>query len=420
MLIRKKKNLFPAFLFPLLFFFVFPLFLISQQPSTISELKKRVEKIGKLKFKTDLPVKYFSKTRMQQYISTWVEEEYPDKLAAKDALFIQLMGFSSRILNLKKIRKKIFIGNAGGRYNEKTGELFVSNNYRTINMMNAPIIVHELRHALQDTHFNLSEILGEYSDFDDRKLAVVSAVKGDATFVMTKYIDFDPEVMSTAYSSDALISFSPLGNTAQLSRAPDIVKHQLTMPHIKGLRFISAVFKKKKWKGVNKILKSPPDSTEQILHPEKYLKQEKPIPVTINYKPSGYTLYHTGVIGEYYLNMLVKSQHNDIDHAFGWGGDGFNIYKNASSSSYFLVWKSAWDEEKFCSNFYFDFKRFIEKKFQVNFKKGNIKGSLFIAGQSDVSGSGYFFIRRIKNRIIYARSNDRNQMNLFIYGGNYD
>ncbi len=418
---RTKKFLSPVFLFPLLFFSIFHSSLISQQQTIdIDDLKKGVEEIGKLKFKTDIPIRYFSKARMQKYISTLVEEEYLDELAAKDALFIQLMGFSNRKLNLKKIRKKIFISNAGGLYNEKTGKLFVSNDYRTVNMMNAPIIVHELRHALQDAYFNLSEILGEYSDFDDRKLAVLSAIEGDATFVMVKYIDFDPEVMSSAYSSDALISFSPIGNTAQLSRAPGIVKHQLTMPHIKGLRFVSAVFKKKKWKGVNKILKSPPDSTEQILHPEKYLKREKPIPVIIDYKPGGYNLYHTGVIGEYYLNILLKPRDNYIDYAFGWGGDSFKIYKNVSSSSYFLVWKSVWDEEKFCSNFYFDFKRFIEKKFQVNFKKGNIKSSLFTAGRSDLPGSGYFFIRRIKNRMIYARSNDKNQMNLFIYGGNYD
>ena len=414
---RTKKFLSPVFLFPVLFFSLFHSSLISQQ-QTIDDLKKRVEEIGKLEFKTDIPIRYFSKSRMQKYIGTLVEEEYLDESAAKDALFIQLMGFSNRKLDLKTIRKKIFISNAGGLYNEKTGVLVASNDYRTVNMMNAAILVHELRHALQDTYFDLSEILGEYSNFDDRKLAVLSAVEGDATFVMTKFIDFDPDVMSSTYSSDALISFSPLGNTAQLSRAPDIVKHQLTMPYIKGLRFVSAVFNKKKWKGVNKILKSPPDSTEQILHPEKYLKQEKSIPVIIDYNPGGYNLYHTGVIGEYYLNILLKSRDNYIEYALGWGGDSFKIYKN--NSSYFLVWKSVWDKEKFCSNFYFDFKRFIEKKFQVNFKKGNTKGSLFIAGQSDLTGSGYFFIRRIKNRMIYARSNDKNQMNLFIYGGNYD
>jgi hypothetical protein len=414
-----KKPFFFVFLFLILPLLVCHSFLISQQP-TIEDLKKRVEEIGKLKFKTDIPVKYFSKVRMQKYISTRVEEEYPNERAAKDALFIQLMGFSNKELDLKKIRKKIFINNAGGLYNEKTKELFALNDYRTVNMMNAMIIVHELRHALQDAHFNLSEILGQYSDFDDRKLAVLSAVEGDATFVMVIFNNFDPEVLSSTISSDPLISFSPIGNTAQLYQAPDIVRHQLTMPYIKGLRFVSAVYKKKKWKGVNKILKLPPDSTEQILHPEKYLKREQPIPVAIDYKPDGYNLYHTGVIGEYYLNILLKlkSKDNYIDYAFGWGGDSFNIYKNASF--YFLVWKSVWDKETFCSHFYFDFKRFIEKRFQVDFKKGNIKGSLFIAGQSRASGSDYFLIRRIRDRVIYVRSNDRNQMNKFIYGGNYD
>jgi hypothetical protein len=382
---------------------------------SIPDLQKQVEAVGKLKLKTDIPVKYFSKNRMKKYIADLVEKEYTLEQAAKDELFIRLMGFSSRKLNLKEIRKTIFVGNAGGFYNEKTKELAVSEDYRNVHLINSMIIAHELRHAIQDAHFNLSDMLGKYSYYDDRELAILSAVEGDAALVMVLVNGFSPEAISSTLSSDPLISFSPIGNTAQLYRMPDIIKHQFTMPYIYGLRFATSILAKKKWKGVNKLLKSPPESTEQVLHPEKYFKKEKPVPVTIDYKPRGYDLHHTGVIGEYYLNILLKPRDNYIDYAYGWGGDIFHIYRK--DSAYFLVWKSVWDEEKFCSKFYFDFKRFIEKKFRVNFKKGTVKGSLFIAGRA---GDDYFFIRRINDRFIYARSNDRDEMNKYIYGGNYD
>ncbi|UCH96877.1 MAG: hypothetical protein JSV88_08510, partial [Candidatus Aminicenantes bacterium] len=82
-------------------------------------------------------------------------------------------------------------------------------------------------------------------------------------------------------------------------------------------------------------------------------------------------------------------------------------------------WESLWDNEDYCSHFYSDFKRFIDRRFNVNFKKGSVKGIHFIAGRSGAR-EDYFFLMKLKNKIFYARSDKRDQMNALIYGGNYD
>lgn len=399
-------------------FFHSPLFLSAQQGNvTIQELKQRVTLIGKLDFKTDVPIKYLSKDRLRKYIGNRVDQEYSIELAKKEELYFQLMGFNNGPIGVKNLHKKILMANASAQYNEKTKELFVLNGYQSLNMMNAMIVVHELRHAIQDAHFDLPALLGKYSGYDDRGLAIISAVEGDAAFTTLLFNGFNPELLISTYNSDPVLSFSPLGNTTLLYKMPNIVKQRFIMPNIEGLRFLTAIFTKKKWKGINDILVSPPDSSEQILHPEKYLKREKPISVTMQYQPEGYELFHSGVIGEYYLNILLtpKNTNKNLDFANGWGGDTFNIYRKPSF--YFLAWKSVWDDEKFCSSFAFLFKQFIENTFQVNFKEGNVRGSSFVAGQA---GDNYFFIRRARNEMIFIRTNDRNQMNKFIYGGNYD
>lgn len=387
------------------------------QTQDIEILKKKIAAVGKLEFKQDVPVRYYNKKQLKKYIGTLFEKEYPVELSEKEGLFIRLMGFVKKKINVRKIRKRILLDNVGGLYNEKTGELLALNEYRNVDFIHSMVLFHELRHAIQDHYFDLTTLLGSYSDFDDRKLAVLSAVEGDATFLMVQCSDLDSDSLTASQDSDVLISFSPIANTTFLYKEPPIIKHQLIMPYITGLRFVGAVFKKKKWKGVNQILLHPPDSTEQILHPEKYLKREKPLEVSVNFKPEGYRLYHSGVIGEYYLNILLKPEARDTpgDHARGWGGDTFHLYKNASS--YILVWESLWDKDIHCSDFYSHFKRFIQQRFDVNFKKGNVKGRDFIAGQS---GENYFFIARLKNKIFYVRSDNRKQMNSFIYGGNYD
>ena len=397
----------------LVLFAIIPILVQGQK--SVLDLKRVVVRIGKLKFKKDVSIKYLNRSQLTSYIEDEIDKEYPEELSEKENLYAELMGFVEKKVDMRKFKKNIVLSNVGGMYNEKTKELYAIDEYRNIDMMNSLIIVHELRHSIQDQYFDLSGILGDFSDFDDRKLAVLSAIEGDATFVMVKFSGLSPEVLASTYNAEALMSFSPIGNLDSLYNAPGIVKYQVIMPYVDGLKFVHTVFKKKKWKGVNRILSSPPCSSEQILHPEKYLKNEKPIEVDIGYVPDGYELYHSGVIGEFYLNVLLSPPQRYFDMAAGWGGDWFEIYKNPRF--FFFLWESVWDKDKYCTSFFSVFRGFLEKKFKVKFRAGSVKGNHFMGGDSD---HGYFFIRMIKNKIFYVRSNDRDQINKFINGGYYD
>jgi hypothetical protein len=413
------------------------LFLVNQgglhsqlsQHEDIESLKRHVTVVGQLPFKQDIPIRYMSKTRLKKYIAGRFDADYPEKLSEKEAEFIRLMGFVDRKINVRRLRKQILLNNAGAWYNSKSKELLALYEYRDFDFIHGMVLAHELRHAILDQHFDLSALTGGHSDFDDRKLGVLAAIKGDATFLMVLFSDMNADILLSSPNGEALFSYAPIIKPSLLYRKPTVFKYQLLMPYVEGLRFVNAVFKKKKWKGLNEILHEPPESTEQILHPDKYLKREKPVNVAVNFKPEGYELFHSGVIGEYYLNVLLKPEKSLFlaDYANGWGGDTFHIYKGPknkqdASGSYFLVWKSVWDRDKkvnYCSHFHTDFKRFIERRFHVNFKKGKVKGINFIAGQSQ-SGEGYFFLARLGYKVFYARSNNRKQMNTFIYGGHYD
>jgi hypothetical protein len=399
------------------------------QYNDIESLKKMISVLGKLPFKQDIPIRFMSKTRLQGNIAARFDADYPEKLSEKEGEFIWLMGFVERKIDVRRIRKQILLNNAGVWYNSKSKELLALYEYQDINFIHAMTLVYELRHSIQDQYFDLSALVSNKSDFDDRKLGILAAIKGDATFLMLLSSDMNADILLSSPEGESLFSYAPIIKPSLLYRKPLVLKYQLLMPYVEGLRFVNTVFKKKKWKGMNEILHDPPESSEQILHPDKYLKREKPVKVTISYKPEGYDLFHSGVIGEYYLNVLLKPRNNLslADYANGWGGDTFHIYKKPknkqdSTNSYFLVWKSTWDRDKkvnYCSHFYTDFKRFIERRFLVNFKEGKVKGVNFIAGQSQ-SGEGYFFLSRSGYKIFYARSNNRKQMNTFIYGGHYD
>ena len=60
---------------------------------------------------------------------------------------------------------------------------------RSFTPMNQIVLAHELRHALQDQYRDLYAYLGDdVGDFDDRRIAWMSLLEGDATLVMERFV----------------------------------------------------------------------------------------------------------------------------------------------------------------------------------------------------------------------------------------
>ncbi len=408
------------------FFLILTLFTIllfewSFPATSVSKIKERIEKTGKLKFISDIDMQYLSGSDFKRYIRNYFENSYPVKKSEKESRFLSLMGFLKSDISLNNIRKRLIENNAGGMYDEQTGKLMIIKEHMNSDPVYQLILVHEMRHALQDQHFNIAKLFGNLSDFDDRKIAVTAALEGDAMLLMTQYANkhtpfpVSPELSLSGYNSDALLSFSPVKFSYNLDNVPPVIKYHLSMPYIHGLKFTFSVFKKGKWKGVNKILTDPPVSSEQILHPGKYIKRELPLESKPGYSPAGYNLYHSGTIGEYMLNILLMEKNMYKDVASGWGGDTFNLFYKGES--YVLVWKSVWDKEEYCERFFTDFRNFTESEFGISYRKGNVKGNPFIAGRND---GQYLFIRKFGEKMIFFKTNNREEMNNFINGGYYD
>ncbi|HSQ35424.1 MAG TPA: hypothetical protein VLQ89_05465 [Candidatus Binatia bacterium] len=389
--------------------------ILCAQTASVAELKKAVVEIGRLDFKQDIPVRYLDRPQLTKYIEQLFEKDYPEELANRESDFLFLMGFTAEPVALKPLRRKILLENVGGMYNEKTKELLAVEEYREMDMLHAPALVHELRHAIQDQHFHLAGVLGDRSDFDDRRLAALAAIEGDATLVMIRQLGFDPDLVGEAFSAENVLAFSAVSGASTLTAAPAVVKYQLLMPYLEGLRFSRAVLKKKNWHGLNQVLQRPPLSSEQILHPEKYFAMEKPMAVHIAYRPAAGQLDHSGVVGEYFLNVLLADGAEAGAAALGWGGDYFALYRDGAAVM--LLWEAHWDTPADGARFVAAFRAFLEKKFKFSFREGREHGQGFLAGNS---AAGYFFLYPGPGRLFYARSNERGPINELISGGNYD
>jgi hypothetical protein len=115
-------------------------------------------------------------------------------------------------------------------------------------------------------------------------------------------------------------------------------------PYEQGYTFASTIYQNEGIDGLNALYDTPPTTTEQILHPEKYLLGENAAEVEstniANFVPSEFSEVFTGSLGEWKTYLLLAyginanarlSAENAATAAAGWGGDHIQIYTNTNS-----------------------------------------------------------------------------------------
>lgn len=204
------------------------------------------------------------------------------------------------------------------------------------------IAAHELVHALQDQYHYLDE---EFEN-DDQHLAFLCVVEGDAMFHQYEYMDKmtyqeKEELLAYIYSLDIPV-INPL------------LEDILALRYSLGLEFVTAM----SFFDIDKLYQRLPVSTEQVMHPEKYMLNELPVPVTVPVMP-GWDICAENVLGE----ALIKTVLNEhittkkaAEAAAGWGGDAYQYYEK--DDQYLLIINTLWDSKKDATEFleaYYDF-----------------------------------------------------------------
>ena len=113
------------------------------------------------------------------------------------------------------------------------------------------------------------------------------------------------------------------------------------------------------WSNVSKAFTNLPQSTEQILHPEKYFVHEAPVKVALpDIRSSlgrGWRRIESDVNGEWsfylILDQFLKSSPDSKRAAAGWGGDRYAVYENQRGQVVYVS-VSAWDTEKDAREFF--------------------------------------------------------------------
>lgn len=214
------------------------------------------------------------------------------------------------------------------------------------------VLAHEVHHALQAQNFTI----GDPSKLSqDAALARLALIEGDAMVAMGAYLgsELGAPVGRTLRRIREATADVPREAIARESegavadRAVDLARERLSFPYEAGMDFVADVYRAGGFPLVDQMYGRVPTTTEQILHPAKYLAGEAARPFRDLVPPSGMTLIGSDTMGELQTRILLeRCKPRDVAEksAAGWGGDRF-FALGSTGGGLGIAWVSAWDSE---------------------------------------------------------------------------
>ena len=201
------------------------------------------------------------KTRIQ---AEFAKDNPPDEIATSEQT-LKALGLLPRRCLAGDLYVDMLGSQVAGFYDPKAKAMFVVSKSGSVGATERATFAHEFTHALQDQNFGLEGIDVDAVGQGDRSLARLALVEGDATLLMARWIsrNLGPAEMAE------LLKVDPEAQ-AQLARMPAILRETLLFPYQQGLAFVNGLAASGGWEAVNRAYSRLPDSTEQVLHPEKY------------------------------------------------------------------------------------------------------------------------------------------------------
>jgi hypothetical protein len=214
---------------------------------------------------------------------------------------------------------------------------------------------HEVIHALQDAYLDPDNLMEDLTALNsDQALATVSLYEGDAVAGSTAYLERHPAL------TVALLREVERDSPA-MDAAPAAVVVPLLFPYTAGAAFVDRLLDEGGWDAIDAAYGDIPTSTEQILHPLKYLERDQPsllaLPDPATALSADWRVVDEDTLGELQIALLLanfdrgegfNSITGDIalpeaarNAAAGWDGDRFALWEDGDRET--LVWRSVWD-----------------------------------------------------------------------------
>jgi hypothetical protein len=327
----------------------------SADPADVyAEINAQVRAIRGLEEKRPIEPTILSPDDLAEVLRTSFDEDYPPEQVAADEALYHGLGLLPAEVKLADIYLELLESQVAGLYDPIRERLYVVSKEGGVGAVEKVYYSHEYDHALQDQQFDLEAIQEGLEDQSDRALARQSLVEGDAYVLMSYWLQqhLTPEEISEVIAASA----DPEAQAA-LERIPQIVQAQILFSALQGTQFVLPMQISGGWPAVDAAFASPPETTEQILHPAKYASGEAAVDVDLpddlaGRMGSGWSVINENTMGEHQTAIWLGSPTTAAaaEGAAGWGGDRI-VVLGGPADAWAIAWHTVWDTDADAAEF---------------------------------------------------------------------
>ena len=331
--------------------------------SVRQEIEQRTSELRGLQFKRPVNYKMIDRAGLREFLIKKVKEQYTDQEIRDYGRSLATLGLVPEGTDLMGAMISLYDEQVGAFYVPEERSLYTFKDQSWTSGLDKMLLSHELTHALQDQNFDLTKFPLKVKDNDDLALASAALMEGDATVLMTRFYAENADPARMIGDVTALLG----QNTAKLQAAPPYLRDMLLFPYVQGQQFVMALSVAGGTDALNDAFRHPPVSTQQILHPEKFLHDRRnPESLTLPRLDSkDWRLIGNNVVGEFGIRSLLEQSlglFEALQVAQGWIGDRYNVYERGTNGPTALVWITAWDDEQHAAAFEDAYKGLAQKR----------------------------------------------------------
>jgi hypothetical protein len=345
--------------------------------NSTNEILKVVSRLRALDIKQSVKSSFKTKDEIDRSVIRDLDENTPPEEFEASQKTLLKLGLVTRSFRLRDYVVQLLREQVAGFYEPKTKEFYLAAWLPVADQKR--VVAHELVHALQDQHFNLRRFEDWPKGDSDAELAAHALVEGEATLVMIEY-DFEQQGMKLDMNKIGALTDNMIeqdaGSDAKaypvLANAPKVLKENLQFPYLYGAGFVGAVLKNRSWQALDMTYSSLPASTEQIMHPERFLTRDNPVKIEMPDLTGAlgphWKKADADVNGEFgYLVALAEfiPRRAARTAAAGWGGDRYALYENKATGALVLAQYTVWDTEGDAREFFDAYAERTEKRYKL-------------------------------------------------------
>jgi hypothetical protein len=311
--------------------------------SLLQRIEQQVQQLRGLNAKSQVPLRFLDQQGLSQYLAQNFDRDYLPNERESDQKLLSTLGVLNQGDNVVQILLDLLTEQVIGTYSADDKVMYVVGGASSFGPDEQVTFAHEFTHSLQDQYYDLNKLLPKHGDNDDRSEAIQALVEGDAVLIQRLWAQ-------SALSPAELGQLGQSGSdsSSKLFQAPNFIREQLLFPYGDGFNFVRQMYQAGGTGAVDEVFRNPPDSTEQILHPDKYRAHEKPVPVAVpdlsGSLGQGWRQINQNTLGEMALRLMLE-EYTDANRASraaaGWGGDRWALLEKDGRQA--LVLATTWD-----------------------------------------------------------------------------